>query len=64
MLGHRSLKVSESIYARYTRRAENSGIDEFLRKRASEREFDYHMDDLKDLTKKVSLNLSIFQTDS
>lgn len=34
MLGHRSIKVTESIYARYTRRAEDNGLQDFLQKRS------------------------------
>lgn len=37
MLGHKSIKVTESIYARFTRRAEDNGIEDFLSKRSKVR---------------------------
>lgn len=37
MLGHRSLKVTEAIYARYTRRAEDKGIEAYLAQREQQK---------------------------
>jgi len=33
MLGHRSIKVTESIYARFTRRAEDNSLNKFIKGR-------------------------------
>ncbi|MGE0568087.1 MAG: tyrosine-type recombinase/integrase [Bacteroidia bacterium] len=56
MLGHRSIKVTESIYARYTRKAEDEGINNFLNRRSKNKKANKVIDDLKALTKNISVN--------
>lgn len=41
LLGHRSITVTESIYARYTRIAEDKGLEDFFQKRLKVKELEH-----------------------
>jgi len=56
MLGHRSIKVTESIYARYTRRAEDTGLEDFFQKRSKVTKPTHGVSAIPELTTSISLN--------
>ncbi len=56
MLGHKSIKVTELIYARYTRIAEDEGIEDFLKRRSNVKKYVTKDSVILKLTKSISLN--------